>query len=806
MRNNLIRFLIIFLIPGFTFCQQLIKIDDITVNGNKRLTSSDIIRIAQLSRGMEIDLSDIQTAVKNLGKLQRFDDVQIYAETASDNGVILHIEVSELPTLKELSFEGNKKISDSQITELAELNSGTMLSPVKIFNAVQNILAEYREKHFHNVEIDTLIERFEEGEQANLTLFITENKKTKIRELIIDGNEDFSDRRLRWQIKGTKAYKWYLPFRGEYNEDKFAEDKQNLKNYYRKKGYRDFHFISDSVELMPEENGLIVHLNIHEGPQYSYREIGWEGNLIYTEKILNRVVDIKKGDLYNEEKFERAVSEGLYPLYRDDGYFYAQIEPQIIPVGEDSLDISFRIQENQKVNIRKVLITGNDYTQENVIRRYLKIFPGETFSQTKFVNSARDIFILNYFENVVPSYLPYDDDEIDLVYEVIEKRSGVAQLQMGYNAQMGFTGGGSFQFPNFRGTGRTVAVSYQRGVSNTNSGYNQPFLSSYNSSSVSNYQSFSFSFTDPRVLDTPNLLGVSSFYSERGSSVSYLPFDVKQIRGSVRWGREFNWPDRFFSGSWSFSTGNSRYFSSSDDELINYFGNSIESSIETATDGSPYFSTSGISISQTIQRDSRNHPEFPSRGSKFVWISTLSGSLLGGDEDYHKNRFDFNFYTPIVNKLILKSTWVMGAIKPIPVSVGQRSIVPPTARFLMGGSGMPYGEMLRGYTDNTIGPYGTYRPKGGNIIFKYSLELRLLFSENPTVYGLLFAEAGNVWSNFYSVDLYYLKRSFGGGVRTYMPMLGMLGFDVGYGVDDTIYDPDSKPQGWNYHFLFGMPL
>tara|TARA_B100000959_G_C14703284_1_gene509680 strand:- start:328 stop:741 length:414 start_codon:yes stop_codon:yes gene_type:complete len=137
---------------------------------------------------------------------------------------------------------------------------------------------------------------------------------------------------------------------------------------------------------------------------------------------------------------------------------------------------------------------------------------------------------------------------------------------------------------------------------------------------------------------------------------------------------------------------------------------------------------------------------------------------------------------------------------------------------MLGGSGIPYGEMLRGYEDNSIGPMGTYRPRGGNIVLKYALELRFPFSENPTVYGLLFAEAGNVWDDFDSivnpysdpfqgpVDPFALKRSAGAGIRMFMPMLGMLGFDMGYGFDDTILDGDHKPQGWNYHVLFGMPF
>ena len=806
---NSIKYFFLFILSSFIFSQQGILINDIEIQGNIRLSKSDILRISRLQIGDSIDMEDIQKAIRNLSKLEQFNDVQILAENSSlaSQGVVLQIIVEEYPLLKTLEFRGNKKLSKKVLDEKAELVKGTLLSPFKIFQATQNILKEYKEKHYHNVIIDTVITRSAEKDFADLILVIKENKKTKIKEINIEGNDSFSDWSLLFrQLKGTNAYKWYLPFRGEFNKDKWQEDKDKLTSFYKKKGYRDFYIKEDSVELMPNEDGLSLNISIYEGPQYYYKNISFEGNLIHNDELLSKVFNIQNGDLYNEEIFQMGVYQGLYPIYRDGGYFYVQIEPIIEPIGKDSLNVKFNILENQKVKIRKVHIAGNNYTNENVIRRYLKIFPGETFSQTKFENSARDIFILNYFENVIPNYLPFDEDEIDLIYEVVEKRSGVAQLSMGYNAQMGLTGGGSFQFPNFRGTGRTLSFSYQRGINNQNQGYSQQLPSSYNSSNVANYQSFSFSFTDPRILDTPNLMGLSAYYSERGSSASYLQFDIKQIKGSARLGREFKWPDRYFGGSWSFSVGNSRYFSDSKDELTGYFGESVANSIEIAPDGSPYFSTSGVSLTQTIHRDSRNHPEFPSRGSKFIWSSTFSGSILGGDEDYHKHRFDFDFYSPIMKKLVLHSNFVTGVIKQIPVSVGERSIINPNAKFIMGGSGMPYGEMLRGYTDNTVGPYGTYRPKGGNIMLKYSLELRLSLAESPTVYALAFAEAGNVWSNFKTVDTNYLKRSVGVGIRTYMPMLGMLGFDAGYGIDDTIIDSDSKPQGWNYHFLFGMPL
>ena len=218
------------------------------------------------------------------------------------------------------------------------------------------------------------------------------------------------------------------------------------------------------------------------------------------------------------------------------------------------------------------------------------------------------------------------------------------------------------------------------------------------------------------------------------------------------------------------------------------------------------FNTSGISISQVISRDSRNHPEFPSLGSRFTWSSTYSGGILGGDEDFHKHEFDFDFYSPIYKKLVLRQKFNMGFLKRLPSNADERSVIPPNSKFFMGGSGLPNGEMLRGYDDNSIGPMGIYSPLGGDIIIKYSLEMRLPLSENPTVYALAFAEVGNVWDDFDNVDPFQFKRSAGIGVRMFMPMLGMIGFDMGYGFDDTIFDSDNKPQGWDYHILFGMPF
>ena len=187
-----------------------------------------------------------------------------------------------------------------------------------------------------------------------------------------------------------------------------------------------------------------------------------------------------------------------------------------------------------------------------------------------------------------------------------------------------------------------------------------------------------------------------------------------------------------------------------------------------------------------------------------MWTSLFSGSFLGGDEDYHKHVFDFKWFSPLMRKFVMHQSMKLGVLKIIPVNSGERSVVPPSARFVMGGSGMPYGEMLRGYEENSVGPDGYYN--AGNIMLKYSLEFRLSLSESPTIYALAFAEAGNVWEDFNNVDPFNLKRSAGVGVRLFMPMLGMLGYDMGYGFDNVGNFENDGPRGWEHHLIFGMPF
>ena len=416
--------------------------------------------------------------------------------------------------------------------------------------------------------------------------------------------------------------------------------------------------------------------------------------------------------------------------------------------------------------------------------------------------------MLNFFSDVVPRINPISDNEINLEVEVVEKSVGTANFSMGYNQIHGLQGGGGFEFPNFRGRGQNLSITYQRGLGN-NYSTGQNMYQSYSTSNTTTYQSFSVSFFDPSIFDTPNSFGISISHSERGRNQNSLwPFDTENSRFSVRFGRrKLKWPDRNFRISWSYSHSLDQYFSDEEQQLIDYWqrsDNSIESYIEEEN-GLYIFNTSGTSISQIITRDSRNRPEYSTDGSRVNLTSTLAGAFLGGNHNYLKNSFEINSFTsPFSDKFVVSQTFKVGSLNYIETFDNGNSVIPISARYFMGGSGMSYGEMLRGYRENSIGPYQS-GPTGGNLMFKYSLEFRMLFSNDPTVYGFLFADMGNVWSDYDIIKLTDLKRSVGVGVRLYMPMLGILGYDVGYGFDSAIIDGNQN-HGWEHHFIFGMPI
>ncbi|MCG2715791.1 MAG: outer membrane protein assembly factor BamA [Candidatus Marinimicrobia bacterium] len=778
--------IVLFLSNSIAQTTQNIIILGVAVQGNKTISESSIKIQSGIIEGKNITFDDIPDAIKRLWKLKIFSDIQIYIDKATEDGLFLIIQVEEYPRLGEFKVIGNKKIRKSKFDEELKLISGKVLSPALISETKRKMRDLYEEDGFLLVEIKEELEPGEKENTRNLLIHIKEGKKVRIKDVVFKGNEQFSESKLRRVLKETRRRNLFVLKIGEFDQEKYKEDKQKLVDFYNKEGYRDFEIQKDSIFYSDNKKYMFLTLDVYDGPRYKYRNISLSGHNLYTDEQLKAVLGIKPGDYYDKAELQKAVYERVNGIYMDRGYLFFQIIPKETPVSEDEIDLHLSITENHQVSIGRINVVGNDRTHENVIRRELKVFSGDIFSRESLIRSQREIFILNYFSNVIPDVIPVSEDEIDVEIAVEEKSSDRANLSFSISQMYGLIGGGSVEFNNFRGRGQQVRVSYQQGAQYSIAG-----------SGATPYKSISLGFTDPWLFDTPNLIGASIFYSERGSSgYYYYPFDLSQLGASLRWGRRFKWPDNYFRGTWILSAAKKEY------------RNLDEAYLKSVLLGQS--KTTGISFTQVISRDSRNRPEFPTVGSVMRWSSSLSGGFLGGTEHFHKHNFSMEYYLPTIWKLVLFNQVEFGVIKKIKES----SIIPPDERFIMGGSGMIYGVALRGYPDNSVGPVRSgsssgYSPWGGETLFKYSLEYRVPISEEPTIYGLIFAEAGNVWKNLSNTDPFDLRRSAGFGVRFFMPALGMIGVDLGYGFDDI--DPEGytgygKPEGWKTHFIFGMPF
>jgi outer membrane protein insertion porin family len=764
----------------------------VNVEGNTTTSDKMIKYSAGLRDGTEIQRADISTAISRLWDLGLFENIEIVLNNESQYGVELTIRVSESPILNQVLFEG-MSIREGRFRDKIDLKSGQRIKPNSIEKASRKIKEIYKEDGYFNIEVDHSVvvplDTIVRVDYARDILFkINENKKYSLKNIEFIGNDNFTDRKLRKELTNTKQKKWWSFWVKNYDPKTFLEDKTALVTFYQNEGYRDFRITSDSLVVDKENLALTLKINIEEGPKYYYKEFQFEGNQIAEEKELRRLLSIEKGDIYSKERFDKSVFENMMSIYQDKGYIFSSVKPEITPVGNDSLDIKFVFNEGSKVFIENIFVSGNDKTRENVIRRELKLYPGDVFSKSKLMRSQRDIWILNYFDNVIPDVTPISDDKVILDFVVEEKKSTQRiNANLGFTGEYGITGGAGVEFDNFRGKGQKVNIAASTGTN----------FSVYTTQEPSKYKSLNISFQDPMINDSPYLVGASIFYSFRGSSTNYyFPLDFTVGGAVTSFGRRLEWPDDFFRVMWS-----AKYMQKS------YEG--TQSDIDQYIGG--LSKTRGISFSQVLSRDSRNRAEFPTHGSTFILENIYSGGFLGGNENFQKHILTLDWFTPTFSKFILYNSIKLGTIKTIDVGSDVQSFIPFDERFIMGGNGIPYGNALRGYPDNAIGPQTVDgQAVGGNSMSRFITELRFPISENPVIYVMAFGEMGNVWGTSTLTEPFYInrfnsismKKSAGLGVRFFMPGLGKLGFDMGYGFDDINGDGDA--QGWEYTITFGQ--
>lgn len=755
-------------VEGYTQPQKF-KINNIRIEGNERADSSIIILNSGLRPGKEITSEDIQKAVKNLWSLKLFSDVKIFVEKQTYSGLDLLIRLEEFPRLDGWVVEGNDKLKKKDIDTELQFYKGMVLTPFKIYKGKRNLIKKYKEEGYllAQVNIDTV---YRNKYEVLAEVKIDEGQKVQVKQIRIFGNKYLTENELKKQFSGIKEDRWW---RGaDFNEKKYHEDLSNLLNYCRKKGFRDAEIVKDSIYYSENKKDMFIDIYINENQQYYFGKVTFDGNTVFSDAELRAQLLFNRGDIYNQEEFEKSIRENIQNLYYNQGYLFANIQPLEIPAGVDTVDINLRVNEGSVVRIKEIIITGNTKTNEKVVRRELKIYPGDTFNRARLERSVRDVWVLNFFANVVPDVklIEGDDKHINLEVNVEEKSTDTANMSAGYSQRDGMIGSIGLALNNFSlahplggGDGQRLAFDW--------------YFGRY-------YRSVSLSFTEPWTFNTPTLTGFSLFNTRSGGG--FYPWDRTVRGGSVQLGRRFQWPDNYFRGDWILRVAETKIFNIRDPELL---------------DSYIFYDrpTTQISLTQIIQRDSRNRPEFPTQGTVYSLMTELSGGPLQGDEDYLKNIFTVEWYIPTFAGFVLYTQSKLGVIS----GLHKNFYINPGELFYMGGSGLSFSEGLRGYDEGVVGPISASgQPLGGQSMFKFSTEFRIPIAPNPVIFGLFFLEAGNVWATFDETNLQDLRRGIGFGVRLFMPMIGIIGVDFGYGVD--YFTPRGfRTARWKTHFQFG---
>ncbi|MDR1553857.1 MAG: BamA/TamA family outer membrane protein [Prevotellaceae bacterium] len=795
-------------------------IQELTVSGLQFLDPNQILSISGFAVGDTITVpsEDLSFLVKKLWLNRAFSKVELRYTKIEDDKIWMEIYLQENPRLSKWEFTGSlgTKISKGNKTDLVEklkLRRGLEVSDFMVENSKRLIRMYYADKGFLNVEVSTMQHADTIVKNATiLTFVITKNPKVKIKNLNFNGNNDISNKKLRKSMKKTKRKSLFRS--GKYIQEKYDEDLDNIITYYNKKGYRDAKIVSDTIYAL-DNKYINVDINIEEGKQYFVRNITWVGNSVLHEEHLNATLGFKKGDIYDKSTLNKMLFDddlSVQTQYNDMGYMFFYLDPVEVNIEGDSIDLEMRMIEYNQARFNRIAINGNNKTDEEVVRRELYTKPGELFSKTAIVESIRRLGTSGYFNpeafnkpegiSVIPDRA---NSTVDLAYNLEEVSNDQLELSGGWGSGM-FVGSIGVTFNNF-----AMSRIFKKGAWRPVPSGEGQTLSLRGQSNGTYYNTFSLSFMDPWFgKKKPNTFTFSTYFAHE-SNASYWFGDSDQwmsVLGiSVGLGKRLKWPDNNFMlrGDLSYQRYTLHKWSS-------YF---------TFSNGA----SNNLSLGLTLSRISIDQQFYPRQGSEFsIGLQfTPPYSLLGSDKDYstisdaerykwieyHKWTLRFATYTSLSSdrKLVLHTKTKFGVLGYYNKDWGYS----PFEGYILGGDGMSgytrYGQEvvgLRGYENNSLSPIDK---KSGvnvaNIYSKFTVEMRypIILEPSSSIYALAFFEAGNSWSEIRNFNPFSLKRSVGVGLRLYLPIVGILGIDWGYGLD-KVKDNDGAGGG-KFHFSIG---
>ena len=818
----------------------------VSLEGNQYLSQDQILQVVALQKGMEVTVpgEDLSNIVSRLWMQRYFEDVAVSIDsiTPTRDTAFFKVSIIERPRVSRWVFSGVKSGEEKELRERLNLRRGGEFSDYVAKTSSDIIKRYYKEKGFYNVKVDVNTKRDSVIQSAIRVQFaVNRGEKVKIQKITFNGAEHVKESKLVKSMKKTRDKRLQNFFSSKkFQEKEYDNDKRSLIAAFNEAGYRDARIVKDTMYYI-EPNRLQIDFDIDEGKQYFFRDITWTGNSVYSAETLNDVLKIKKGDVYDVVTMEKRLFGGgkqadLYvsQLYRDNGYLFFQIQPVEMNIEGDSVDVEMRIVEGKPATLNNIVINGNDLTNERVIRRQLFTYPGNLFSQSEFERSIREIASMGQFDpeaimdpakgwSILPNEM---DNTVDIVYNVTEKPSSQLELSGGWGGNT-FVATVGVSFNNFStrrfldktawrpvplGDAQNLSIRFQ-----TNGTY---------------YTSLSASFSEPWLFGKkPTSLNMSLYYTRQTNSYIYYNIlnndEYMEVYGfAAGLGKRLKWPDTYFvlynQLSWQtyrlqnwayqflFNTGISHNLSytlslsrnSTDQQIYPRVGSDFSFSLQLTppysllrkkdygvldADGNPTKVGSWRDIDYNMQTSQ----------DRYKWI------------EYHKWSFKGAIYTKLVGDLVLMARAQFGYLGYYNRSWGYS----PFEGFRVGGDGMSgydtYGSeiiSLRGYENYSLTPQAlsSYNTTGnyyaGNVYDKFTVELRypVILQPQSTIYVLAFLEGGNCWSDIRDFNPFQIKRSAGVGARVFLPMIGLLGVDWGWGFDDPVNG------GSQFHFVIGQ--
>lgn len=797
------------------------EIGDVSVTGTQNLDHSALIAIAALEKGQSILIpgDKISSALNNLWKQELFTDIKISATKVQGDLIFLNIHVTERPRLSKFKYKGIKKSKQESLNDEIALKRGRVITPNLVNNTKRTVRNYFIDKGYFNTEVDIIREKDSTIKNSDiLTIKIKKNERVRIKDITVSGNTAFPDKKIRKFMKNTKRKKFVRIFKpSKFIKSNYKIDKESIIAKYNSKGYRDAKITSDTVYKV-SENRIAIELTIKEGKQYYFGNIKWVGNTKFTDSELNRILGIKGGDLFNQDLFDQRIYQDpngrdISSLYLDDGYLFFQPNVVETEVRGDTIDFEIRLREGKQARIDEVRIIGNTKTNDHVIRRELRTNPGDLFSRSDIIRSQRELIQLGYFNQERLGINPIPDQAsgtVDIEYTVEEQPSDQIELSGGWGGGR-VVGSLGVTFNNFS----TKNMFKKEAWRPLPAGDGQR-LSLRAQTNGQFFQSYNISFTEPWLGGRkPNSLNVTGYFSNQTNGAA------KFVRNSE--GQRISNPNRQSLGIWGLSVGLGRRLQWPDDFFTLY--NEISYQYYDLNNWNNFIFNTGfahnLSFKTNFSRNSIDAPIYPTKGSQTTLSIQLTPpySLFDGRDEYddlsnqerykfiefHKWKFNSAWFTPLTGgqrKLVLNTKLGFGYLGEYNEKLGQS----PFERFYLGGDGLSGfnldgSEIIaqRGYGDRVLSPN-----TGATIVSKYTMEVRYPFSLNPsaTIYGLVFAEAGNSWLTFDEFSPFEVKRAAGVGVRIYMPFFGLLGLDWGYRFDDVPGRTDPTKQT-EFHFTIG---